>query len=166
MCTCHCGAQPSKFFSIPIDYILFYTINISLQCCTQCYLLLERLLLLQIYVLCDCWKHAARSNFGISKKNFRQETWSQSPYSENCLKEWHVHFNLQILKKDCKADCCGIRQLFSVYSQNRKHVPGKNVLYVLHFYESNITHLKQGVTMSKIHRNVIKHTTKNKFWIY
>jgi len=75
----------------------------------------------------------------------------------------------EYLNKDCKAQCCDVRQLLSMYSLNRKHVQAKNVLYALHFYESNITHdchVKQGGATLKIHRNVIKYTTKNNFWIY
>ena len=70
------------------------------------------------------------------------------------------------LKKDCRAECCDIRQLLSMYSQNRKNVPGKNILYILHFYESNVTHachVTQRVTTFKFHRNVIKYTTQNPF---
>ena len=52
-----------------------------------------------------------------------------------------------------------------MYSQNRKHVPGKNFLYKLHFYESNITHachVTQGGTTLKTHQNVIKYTRQEK----
>jgi hypothetical protein len=53
------------------------------------------------------------------------------------------------LNKDCQAECCGIRQLLSMYSQNGKHDLGKKLLYVLQFYESNVEHachVQQGVT--------------------
>lgn len=61
MCSRQCGVYPFKFYSIPMDYILLHSINIALQWWIQWHLLSEVLLLPQINVLCDRWKHATHS---------------------------------------------------------------------------------------------------------
>jgi len=87
---------------------------------------------------------------------FWQETWSQSAYSENCLKEWHVHDNWRVAKQRLQGWMLWHEATLINVQPDQKTCTGKNVLYILHFYESNITN-----ACHVTHRgNYIKNTQK------